>query len=166
MPIDFIKREKVIIAISLVVILGVGYAIYMARLNTPGSEIKQEDKKLKEKDIFENPPAIPVDTTLQDNTEASPQLTQKEAEALVSSTWGNCTPDSCKGPVVVTLEYIKGWNIVHAVYNNLYDDSTLAQKIEAKVLYKDKKWALDEPTISWSCRKDRGHQDFSTVNCK
>lgn len=162
---DFIKKEKIIIVLSLVVILGVGYAVYNAQRTLPKPETI-DNKKPLEKDIFENPPAIPVDTTLQDNTEANPQLTQKEAEALVSSTWGNCTPDSCKGPVVVTLEYIKGWNIVHAVYNNLYDDSTLAQKIEAKVLYKDKKWALDEPTISWSCRKDRGHQDFSTVNCK
>jgi hypothetical protein len=164
------KKITIVIVIIVLVLILSGVGTYFLRHNKSETKIPtqstEEVTKITEGKPYENPPAIPVTETLTENTLESPVLTQKQAETLVTGAWGECTPDSCAGPVTVTLEYTKGWNIVHAVYNNLFDDSTLAQKIEAKVLYQDKKWALDEPTISWSCRKDRGHQDFSTVNCK
>lgn len=108
--------------------------------------------------------SLESDSTKAQEETSGPALTQSEAEALVLKYWGGCTPDTCK-TVTVTVKKEGSDNIVTAIYTGMKDDSISAAKSEAVAEYKDGKWTLGKPTDTFSCQKDRGHQDFSDSPC-
>jgi hypothetical protein len=91
-------------------------------------------------------------------------LTQPQAQSLVLSTWGGCTPDTC-GSVTVSVQNNGGQCHVTAIYGQLRDDSTSSQKKEATATYQNPNWVLGQPTVTWACQLNRGHSNYSTVPC-
>ncbi|MFH1608589.1 MAG: hypothetical protein ABH951_01045 [Patescibacteria group bacterium] len=98
-------------------------------------------------------------------TQKNPILTQTQAENLVLLNWGGCTLDTCGSVVVTVQQNTEGQYVVTAIYKELRDDSIGSQKKEAIVLYQNGVWVLGQPTLTWACQLNRGHQDFSTVFC-
>ena len=99
----------------------------------------------------------------QSNTN-TPVLTTNEARTLVVDSWGDCTPSSCTGVVVSTEQKDDRWYVI-ATYEGLRDDSLRAERKVALATFANSKWTLGTPTVTHSCQKNRGHQDFSTEPC-
>ncbi len=143
------------ILIALVVVAGVGFLAYSMGKNSNST----------------NTPVAPMygnnNSSNNGGTADSTAhvLTQTEAEAVVSQTWGGCTPDSCAGPVTVTVQHNGNQYMVAAVYNGLYDDSARANQKEAVATYTNGVWVLGTPSVTWACQLNRGHSNFSTVAC-
>ncbi len=97
-------------------------------------------------------------------TNATPVLTKEQAQALVSQTWGGCTPDTCES-VIVTVQYNNGQYAVTARYEGLRDDSISAQKKVAPAYYSNNVWTLGSATVTQRCQPGRGQQDFSSDLC-
>ena len=103
-------------------------------------------------------------TEIQSSTVDSKTLSSDEARALVIQIWGDCTSDVCSRVVVTTEQKNNQWYVT-ATYEGLRDDSTAAQRKVAIATYVNNKWTLGTPTITQSCQKNRGHQDFSSDLC-
>lgn len=99
----------------------------------------------------------------QSNTN-TPVLTTNEARTLVVDSWGDCTPSSCTRVVVSTEQKDDRWYVT-ATYEGLRDDSLSAERKVALATFVNNKWTLGTPTVTHSCQKNRGHQDFSTEPC-
>ncbi len=95
----------------------------------------------------------------------TPVLTEAAALALVKSTWGDCTPDSCSQVVVSVAQQGSGTYMVTATYEELRDDSSSARRRVAVATYSNGTWTLGTPTVTQSCQPGRGHQDFSADLC-
>ncbi len=95
----------------------------------------------------------------------TPVLTEAAALALVKSTWGDCTPDSCSHVVVSVAQQGSGTYMVTATYEELRDDSSRARRRVAVATYSNGTWTLGTPTVTQSCQPGRGHQDFSADLC-
>lgn len=93
-----------------------------------------------------------------------PELTTDQARTLVIETWGDCTQDKCGELIVTTEKKADGWYVT-AIYDKLRDDSVGAERKIAQVKYLDGVWLLGNPSMSHSCQKNRGHQDFSNELC-
>lgn len=94
----------------------------------------------------------------------SKTLSSDEARTLVIQTWGDCTPDVCSRVVVTTEQKNNQWYVT-AMYEGLRDDSSAAQRKVAIATHVNNKWTLGTPTVTQSCQKNRGHQDFSSEPC-
>ncbi len=93
-----------------------------------------------------------------------PALTTTEARTLVVDSWGGCTPDRCTRVVVSTEQKDNQWYVT-ATYEGLRDDSLGAERKVALATFINNTWVLGTPTVTHSCQKNRGHQDFSTEPC-
>jgi hypothetical protein len=102
----------------------------------------------------------------QNVSEQTPVLTDGAALALVKSTWGDCTPDSCSRVVASVTKQESGTYLVTAIYEGLRDDSSGAQRKVAVATYHNGIWTLGTPTITQQCQPGRGHQDFSSEPCR
>ncbi len=89
-------------------------------------------------------------------------ISQAEAEALVSKTWGACHPDGCSDVTVTTSQD----NIVTATYG-LLDDSTALKRYEARAVYQGGSWILGQSTVTYFCHRGHvdGSQGFSSSLC-
>ena len=151
------------IVLIIVAVLVVGGGLYYSSKNTnPVYEEKNDgiNPLYQGQDQVINPPTQNPPTEVVQNC----TLTQPQAESVVLSTWGGCTPDSC-GSVTVTLHNNVGQCVVTAIYGQLRDDSTGSQKKEAIATYQNPNWVLGQPTVTWACQPNRGHSDYSTVLC-
>ncbi len=95
----------------------------------------------------------------------SPVLTETSALALVKSTWGDCTLDSCSEVVVSVAKQGSETYVVTATYEGLRDDSSSAQRKVAVATFNNGKWTLGTPTVTQQCWPGRGHQNFSSELC-
>lgn len=95
-----------------------------------------------------------------------PELTQQQAEVLVTRTWGGCTEDKCS-KVTTTIEKQGNDLYIVATYTGLRDDSVTAEQKKALVTYNEtnKTWTLGIPVTTHQCHQNRGHQDFSSELC-
>jgi hypothetical protein len=143
------KKTNIII-IVLVLILAIIYIVSKSTSDT--------------KDIPVGP-VTQTETPIEDPTDRQLELTQEQARALVTETWGDCDSDTCGQLVVTTEKKGDGVYDVIAVYDKLYDDSVAAEKRVAEARYIDDVWVLGEYTMTHSCQKGRGHQDFTNELC-
>lgn len=107
---------------------------------------------------------VVVEPVIQTEVPTEPELTQDQARELVVEKWGDCGQDTCGQLLVTTEEKDDGLYVV-AIYDKLYDDSVAAERRVAKVEYIDGVWVLGDSSMTHSCQKGRGHQDFSNELC-
>lgn len=55
--------------------------------------------------------------------------------------------------------------IVVIIYDDLYDDSVRALRIQANLIYQEGQWVKGEISRIQQCQPGRGHQDFSSELC-